>query len=229
MTSPSDLIHIHHLAHLPSRNTALVRYPSSDPLKRPVLFIHGIHSAPGHLDFWRHRAEEANLSPYCFTYPTKGSAPEIADALAAVVLELYTTHAAGVALVGHSLGGVLAALAAVQVGSTHPDAMSDVVAVCSPFDGAALAKAAFLGPSRHLLHELCHGSDLLENLRESLTRTGPATRWASIGLHHDGVVSDASAHLPNPQVRHVTLSGENHLSVLISTAVADLIVSLIHT
>ncbi len=167
------------------------------------------------------------MSPYCFTYPTKGSAPEIADALASVVLELFTAHATGVAMVGHSLGGVLAALAAVQIEFSHPEAVSDVVAVCSPFDGAALAKAAFLGPSRHLLHELCHGSDLLANLRESLTRTDSATRWASIGLHHDGVVSDASAHLPNPQVRHVTLSGENHLSVLISTAVTDHITSLI--
>jgi pimeloyl-ACP methyl ester carboxylesterase len=192
-----------------------------------VLFIHGIHSAPGHLDFWRHRAEAANFSPYCFTYPTKGSAPEIADALAAVVLELYTAHDTGVAMVGHSLGGVLAALAAVQLGSAHPDAISDVVAVCSPFDGAALAKAAFLGPSRHLLHDLCHGSALLENLREGLTRTDSATRWSSVGLHHDGVVSDASARLPNPQVRHVTLSGENHLSVLISTAITDHIVSVI--
>jgi pimeloyl-ACP methyl ester carboxylesterase len=227
MTSAVDLTHLHHLVHLPSRATALVRYPLSDVSKDPVLLIHGVHSAPGHLSLWRHKCEAAGLAPYCFSYPTRGTLPEIGDALAAAVLELHETHKHSVMLVGHSLGGVLAALVAVQLSSSHPTAVSEVVAVCSPFDGATLAKASFLGPSRHVLQELCHGSDLLTDLRSRLAADVSGTRWSSLGLLHDGVVTEASSRLPHPDTRHVTLSGENHLSVLVSTTVADTIANIL--
>jgi pimeloyl-ACP methyl ester carboxylesterase len=229
MTSAADLTHLHHLVHLPSRNTALISYPSSERVRRPVLFIHGVHSSPGHLDHWRHRCEEAGFSPYCFSYPTKGFTNDVASSLAAIVTEIHTSHAAGVALVGHSLGGVLAAAATVELTSNRSAAVSHVVAVCSPFGGATLAKAAFLGPSRHLLHDLCHGSEFLDSLNTRLAAVQTGVSWTSIGLQHDGVVSDASATLHHPDASHVTLNGENHLSALISSPVADCIVSSIAT
>ena len=229
MTSPGDLTHLHHLVHLPSRSTALITYPSSDVLKRPVLLVHGIHSAPGHLDFWRRRCEDAGLSPYCFSYPTKGSVQDVTAAVAAAVFDLRANHNTGVTLVGHSLGGVIAASAALEVTRMDPSAVSLVVAVCSPFDGATLAKASFLGPSRHLMQELCRGSKFLTDLKARLGEAATVTRWASIGLQHDGVVSDESAKLPHPYAYHVTLGGENHLSALISSAVADEIIGVLAT
>jgi pimeloyl-ACP methyl ester carboxylesterase len=229
MTSPGDITHLHHLVHLPSRSTALITYPSSDLLKRPVLLVHGVHSAPGHLDLWRHRCEDAGLSPYCFAYPTKGSIQGITAAVTATLRDLHANHNTGVTLVGHSLGGIIAASAALEVASTDPSAVSLVVAVCSPFDGATLAKASFLGPSRHLLHDLCRGSQFLTDLKAHLGEAATVTRWVSIGLQHDGVVSEESAKLPHPRAHHVTLGGENHLSALISSAVADEIVGVLTT
>lgn len=201
------------LAALPSRGFDLVHYGGSG---RPVVLVHGMHSASEHLSFWADFLVTEGWSCYAFRYPTALDLDSIADHLAASALEVSVASREPCALVGHSLGGVLAALATVEHGLGASKTVGDVAAVCSPFGGSPWSRLASMSSAPDLVRQLQHGSPSLSALRARLTADKSPVRWASASATLDLIVPAPSAILPHPRSAHVGLPGEDHLSVLVS-------------
>ncbi|TVQ96480.1 MAG: alpha/beta fold hydrolase [Spirochaetaceae bacterium] len=99
---------------------------------RPIVLVHG-YGVRG--SFWEKLQPQLALRGHRVVAPDlSGDSPfELADRLEAVARDQAVT-AGPVALVGHSLGGILCALVAGRVG---PAVVSHVVVIASPFAGRA--------------------------------------------------------------------------------------------
>jgi pimeloyl-ACP methyl ester carboxylesterase len=190
----------------------------------PVVLVHGYGGAKSNFLLLRARLEAAGYDVRDFRYSAvRHDVPDLAAALARTVAGIcQVTGAPAVHLIGHSLGGVIAALAAVRGGIARR--VASVTTLCSPHGGAEVARLglgwSWGGPGRTAA-QLRPGSELLAGL----ARAVPAghIRWTAYSSDADVVVSASSARLANPALHadNVLLTGVGHVSVLLSRAVAD--------
>jgi pimeloyl-ACP methyl ester carboxylesterase len=158
----------------------------------PVLLLHGFAGVAAHVTPWK----RALVGHQCYSlgYPSIGNAMAAAERVADTVEQLASTHDQSVAVVGHSLGGLLAlsASALLQQRSAH-HVMSACVTVCSPLLGANLPSAP------------------LADLRR-LTADAPLENLLTIAAEYDHVVSPNDAIVPGAHWALVRDAG--HLSVI---------------
>lgn len=181
----------------------LARTPA--PLGRPLVLLPGYDS---HVDaMWRLRQTLAA----CFTDLEERLLPvdlrqdrPVAELARSVRESLPENEACD--MVGHSLGGIVGALAARDVDIVE----GRLVALASPFGGTWLARAScWLGyPLRRILRDLSPGSDALRGLAR---RVGGSPGFlglrldgdpVAMGLPDDGVRSLSMPHFVGPLRRH---------------------------
>jgi triacylglycerol lipase len=186
----------------------------------PVVLVHGF-AASGASWFAVRRALRADgRTVVSFDYPPwTSSVDELADRLAATVEDLLAaTGASKVDLVGHSLGGVIIALAMTRDRlAEHVDL---VVTIGSPLSGSPWAAMLPVAP---LVRALRPGSALLRRLAAA---PAPARiRWLAMAATHDPIVPAHRAVPPNRQATRVMIDAAGHSGMLLHPEVVARIVA----
>lgn len=200
----------------------LIRDPAPAPARAPVLLLHGVLCNAGALYSLRGDLVARNLGPvYTLSYgPALSSIEVFADQVATEVdAILRTTGAARVALVGHSMGGVVARAYLRRYGAAK---VSSVMTLGAPHHGSVHA---------HLFPGIC-----LAQLRPGnawlaeLNRTEgepPAVRLVSVWSWHDSMVApQTSARLVGaenielPGIGHNAMLGDQRIFALVAAELA---------
>jgi pimeloyl-ACP methyl ester carboxylesterase len=179
-----------------------------------VVLVHGFASSSTSW-FAIRRALRADGRPVVsFDYlPWASSVEEIADRLVDTVEGvLAATGAATVDLVGHSLGGVVIALALTRGRLTRR--VDLVVTLGSPFRGSPWADIFPLCP---LVRALRPGSPLLRRLAEAPAPAG--VRWLSFASRLDPIVPIDRAVLPNVHATRIVVDVPGHCGMLLDPEV----------
>jgi pimeloyl-ACP methyl ester carboxylesterase len=155
-----------------------------------------------------------------FDYPPwASSVDELADRLVETVEDVRAASGADkVHLVGHSLGGVIIALALTrEVLAGHVDL---VVTLGSPFSGSPWAGLLPLGP---LLRALRPGSPLLRHLAAAPAPAG--VRWLAFAATLDALVPARRAVPVNRRATRVVVDTSGHAGMLVHPGVIARIVA----
>jgi triacylglycerol lipase len=200
--------------------------PQVSPGKgRPILLIHGyLHNSTG----WFRAIEEmreAGCGPIYTIDLGDGtlsgkfwSMHDYAEQVRVKVQQIREeTGSDTVALVGHSMGGVVSCLYATRYADPNIT-VTDVVTIGSPMRGSSLA--AWLGEGADG-HEMRIGSPLLDEICDSVAHT-PNIRFYSVASKTDGVVPFESAIHGKEQM---IVEDKGHTSLLRSRQVARQVAS----
>lgn len=196
----------------------LVRDPAPAPARAPVLLLHGVLCNAGVLCGLKADLAARNIGPvYALSYgPPLSSIELFADQVAARVdAILAVTGAARVAIVGHSMGGLVARAYLRRYGAAK---IAVVVMVGAPHHGSV---HAHLFPGT-CLAQLRPGNAWLAELNRSES-SPPAVRLVSLWSWHDSMVApQTSARLAgalNIELRgvgHNALLGDRHVFGLVA-------------
>jgi triacylglycerol lipase len=186
----------------------------------PVVLVHGFAGSSTSWFAIRRALRADGRTVVCFDYrPWASSVDELAEGLVETVQDvLAATGADKVHLVGHSLGGVIIALALTRDGLAGR--VDLVVTLGSPFSGSPWAGRLPLGP---LVRELRAGSPLLRRLAAATAPAG--VRWLAFASTLDPIVP---AHRAVPADRRATLvavHGAGHCGMLLDPEVIARIVA----
>jgi pimeloyl-ACP methyl ester carboxylesterase len=186
----------------------------------PVVLVHGFAGSSTSWFAVRRALGAGGRTVVSFDYaPWASSVDELADRLVETVHDvLAATGAAQVHLVGHSLGGVIVAVALTREGlPAHVDL---VVTLGSPFDGSPWAGMLPLGP---LVRALRPGSALLRRLAAAPAPAG--VRWLAFASSLDPIVPAHRAVPVNRPVTRVMIDAAGHCGMLLDPAVIARIVA----
>jgi triacylglycerol esterase/lipase EstA (alpha/beta hydrolase family) len=120
------------------------------------------------------------------------------------------------ALIGHSMGGVVSAFYASKL--APKGAVSHVITLGSPLHGSCLAKFFAVGPNGR---EMRVGSPLLQELREAIALKEGDIQFYHAGSAADELVPASSALLWRNPKRELRVSDLGHASLMTSQKVAD--------
>lgn len=187
---------------------------SHNPAAHPVLLVHGFGGAKSSWSLVESVLRDQGMTVATMGYaPVGNSVEQLADKLIAQVDRLlHRTGAAKVHLVGHSLGGVIIALAV-----TDPRLRGRVEAVVtlgSPFGGSPWADVL---PVVDMVRALRAGSPQL--VRVASTPLPDGLRWLAMTASLDVVVPGLRSRPPHPQADTVTVDGVGHLGMLLNRRV----------
>jgi pimeloyl-ACP methyl ester carboxylesterase len=186
----------------------------------PVVLVHGFAgSSTGWFAVRRAlRADGRTVVPFDYP-PWAASVDELADRLIDTVEDvLAATGASKVHLVGHSLGGVIIALALMRDRlAGHVDL---VVTLGSPFSGSPWADVLPLCP---LVRALRPGSPLLRRLAAAPAPEG--VRWLAFAATLDAIVPADRAVPVNRQAARVLIDAAGHCGMLLDPEVITRIVA----
>jgi len=185
---------------------------------RPVLLVHGFGGTKSSWTLVAQALSARGVSVDAMTYaPLGNSVEQLADKLIVQVEKaLSRTGAKKVHLVGHSLGGVIIALAAAD--RRLNGRVDTVITLGSPFGGSPWADAL---PVVQIVRALRAGSPLLRQLASTPLPDG--VRWLSVAAGLDVVVPGLRSVPSHPQVETFTVNGVGHLGMLLSRRVIGLI------
>lgn len=196
--------------------------PASDA--PPVILVHGLYHNPAAWFVLRRRLLRAGFSDVrCYGYASFGREfTDIAAGLAKMMLETAQSAPGGrVALVGHSLGGLVirAACADARVASGGKCRVAGVVTLGTPHRGSSLA--GMLGIGR-LARGLASGGHVISQVRGLPPCPGPAL---SLYTPTDGMVLPLSGAFLDERERasgwtERTLPVMSHVGLLYSRAAA---------
>ncbi len=185
--------------------------PPPAPAPLPVLLLHGVLCNAGvWLGLSRHLAAQGLGPVYTLSYgPPLASIEVFADQLAAKVdAILRATDAAGVAIVGHSMGGLVARAYLRRYGASK---VRLLVTLGTPHHGSV---HAWLFPGA-CLAQLRPGNPWLAALNAAAL---PGCRVVSLWSRHDSMVApQASSQLPGAE--EVVITGVGHNALLADPAV----------
>ena len=184
------------------------------PTARPVLLVHGFAGTKSSLAFVARALSARGMTVEAMGYPPLGmSAKQLAERVVAEVERiLLVTGTDKVHLVGHSLGGVVIALAIAD--SRLTGRVDTVVTLGSPFGGSPWAGVL---PFAEIVRELRVGSPLLRRLASTPVPDG--VRWLSLAAALDIIVPGIRAVPLHAQVESITFDGVGHLGMLVSPQV----------
>jgi pimeloyl-ACP methyl ester carboxylesterase len=186
----------------------------------PVVLVHGFAGSSTSWSAVRRALREDGRAVVSFDYrPWASSVDKLADQLVETVEDVLATTGAGkVHLVGHSLGGVIIALALTRDGlAEHVDL---VVTLGSPFSGTPWAGMLPLGP---LVRALRPGSPLLRRLAAAPAPAG--VRWLAFASTLDPIVPADRAVPANRQATRVMIDAAGHCGMLLDPEVIARIVA----
>jgi pimeloyl-ACP methyl ester carboxylesterase len=188
-------------------------------VRRPVLLVHGYSggTCPGYdvnrgfasmIDYLRQGGFSQGLlsvgyyncdTDMSLSLQTGGEQtdiPHLANRLAWLIADRYSSHGQAVDLVGHSMGGLIVRWMLYRIQAhdpTYPKELlvPEAVALASPFGGAPFA--AFCPDTQ--CQEMAPGSAFLTELnrRAPNPQATGGTSWTVVGSDADTVVSEASA------------------------------------
>ena len=191
-----------------------------DEPSRPVVLVHGFAASTTCWFALRRALLADGRTVASFDYwPWASSVHDLADQLIDTVEDLlHATGAEKVALVGHSLGGIVIAQALTSPRLTG--CVDRVVTLGSPFGGTRWAGALPAGP---LVWALRPGSPTLQHLAAAPPPTD--VTWLAIASTADRIVSPDRAVPANRDVRRVTIDGAGHSGMLLAPDVIAQIVA----
>lgn len=143
----------------------LFMFDAFDPSKVAVVFVHGIGGTPRSFAPLVRTVRDAGGQSWAFAYPSALPLEETADRLHVVLdLVLASRRPRAIVLVGHSMGGLVAASFAKRHGDTVP--LTEVVTIAAPFDGVGIARLGRdLSPVvMPCWRDLCPESELIARL-----------------------------------------------------------------
>jgi pimeloyl-ACP methyl ester carboxylesterase len=184
-----------------------------------VVLVHGFAGSSAGWSAVRRALRADGRTVVLFDYaPWAASVDELADRLVDTVEDvLAATGGSTVHLVGHSLGGVVIALALMREHLTrHVDL---VVTLGSPFSGSPWAGVLPLCP---LVRALRPGSPLLRRLAHAPAPAG--VRWLAFTSTLDAVVPAECAIPANRQAARVMVDQAGHCGMLLDPEVIARIV-----
>jgi triacylglycerol lipase len=184
------------------------------PSDSPVVLVHGFAASRTCWFALRRALRADGRIVLSFNYsPRASSVDELADRLTETVEELLAvTGARKVHLIGHSLGGVIIALA--LTGHRLAGRVDLVATLGSPFGGSPLAGLLPIGP---LVRALRPGSPLLGRLAAARPPVG--VRWLAFASTVDPIVPADRAVPANRQATLVTIDGAGHSGMLLDPEV----------
>jgi pimeloyl-ACP methyl ester carboxylesterase len=186
----------------------------------PVVLVHGLAASSTGWFAVRRALQTDGRTVVTFDYaPWASSVDELADRLVEQVQNVRAaTGADRVHLIGHSLGGVIIALALTRESlAGHVDL---VVTLGSPFSGSPWAGLLPLGP---LVRALRPGSPLLRRLAIAPAPAG--VRWLAFAATLDAMVPAHSAVPANRRVTRVMVDVSGHSGLLVHPEVIARIVA----
>jgi pimeloyl-ACP methyl ester carboxylesterase len=186
----------------------------------PVVLVHGFAGSSSSWFAVRRALAADRRTVVSFDYPPwAASVDELADRLIETVEDVLAATGAGkVHLVGHSLGGVIIALALTRDRlAGHVDL---VVTLGSPFSGSPWAGMLPLGP---LARALRPGSPLLRRLAAAPAPAG--VRWLAFASTLDAIVPPHCAVPANRQTTRVIVDAAGHCGMLLDPEVIARIVA----
>ncbi|MBA3654512.1 MAG: alpha/beta fold hydrolase [Actinobacteria bacterium] len=194
----------------------------------PVLLVHGFgHNRSGWFVVDEHLRHAGLTSVHRWNYdPFRHDVPELAEMLGERVERLCAaTGFDRVHVVGHSLGGILLRWYIQELGGDAR--VITAITVASPHQGTRLASFV---PSFGSLtaQQLAPGSWLMRRLERAAAPS--AVRWVAFYSNLDFFVQPAtSAMITTPALRatNVLVKDAGHLSILLSSRVADGVVDAI--
>ena len=185
-----------------------------------MVLVHGFAGSSASWSAIRRALREHGRTVVSFDYlPWASSVDELADRLVETVHDVLAATGAGkVHLVGHSLGGVIVAMALTREGlPAHVDL---VVTLGSPFSGSPWAGMLPLGP---LVRALRPGSALLRRLAAAPAPAG--VRWLAFASSLDPIVPAQCAVPANRPVTRVVVDAAGHCGMLLDPGVIARIVA----
>jgi triacylglycerol lipase len=186
----------------------------------PVVLVHGFAGSSTSWFAVRRALRADGRTVVSFDYPPwASSVDELADRLIESVEDVLAATGAGkVHLVGHSLGGVIIALALTRDRlAGHVDL---VVTLGSPFSGSPWAGMLPLCP---LVRALRSGSPLLRRLAAAPAPVG--VRWLAFASTLDAIVPTHRAVPANRQATRVMIDSDGHSGMLLDPDVIARIVA----
>jgi triacylglycerol lipase len=176
----------------------------------PVVLVHGFAATSTSWFALRRALHADGRTVVSFDYPPwASSVDELADRLAETVADVLAATGSGrVHLVGHSLGGVIIALALTR--DRLADHVDLVVTIGSPFGGSPWAGMLPLAP---LLRAVRPGSALLRRLAAAPTQA--RVRWLAFAATHDPIVPAHRAVPANRQATRVMIDAAGHSGLLL--------------
>ncbi len=185
---------------------------------QPLLLVHGYCNNAWVWVFLKRKLARAGLGPIYLInlgYPFR-SLHTYAQRVEAKADEIAReTGKRDLTLVGHSMGGLVAALYALRT-----DRVCDVVMIASPIEGTPLASFA-PGPNAR---EMQKGSPLLKELGEQMDASD--IRFHQIATHCDQlVIPGISAGRKVPVERRLILNNVGHAGLLFSPRVARYLIA----
>jgi pimeloyl-ACP methyl ester carboxylesterase len=202
-------------------------------LGQPVVLLHGLLMRRPALLPMAWRLRQRGFSPLLFTYSSLWSAPEQAIERLAARLREISASAGPVHVVGHSLGGLIAA----QTLRQHPDlAIGRVVFLGSPIAGSAAARglagkgfglvSGRSGPFlREGLGELPAGREI--GMVAGTRSVGLGKLFGRFGEDNDGTVALSETQLPGLS-GHVSIPA-SHTGLIVSSLAARLSADFLET
>lgn len=148
-----------------------------------VLLLPGWGTPPSRLEPMADALQRAGAVARVWSYTPQGALPELVDQFTAAANATLALHEPGdrLHLVGHSLGGVVAAATALR---RLPDAVTSVTTINTPWRGSWVSYTG-TGP---LARALRWGSPTLEELRAELSQhlaNGSGPRWLLLSAAGD--------------------------------------------
>ena len=203
-----------------SRRMALYRFlpgdPPPAPARAPVLLLHGVLCNAGSMHHLRSALTARGIQPvYTLSYgPPLASIDRFVDQVASKIdAILAATGAKQVAIVGHSMGGLVARAYLRRHG---PANVSTVVTIGTPHNGSV---HAWLFPGTSL-SQLRPSSAWLSGLNRGEARKG--ARIVSVWSWHDSMVApQTNAKLDGAE--NIALSGIGHNALIANERVFDIV------
>jgi triacylglycerol lipase len=186
----------------------------------PVVLVHGLAASSAGWFAVRRALRTAGRTVVSFDYPPwASSVDELADRLIEAVEDVRAaTGADKVHLVGHSLGGVIIALALTR--ESLAGRVDCVVTLGSPFSGSPWAGLVPLGP---LVRSLRPGSAVLRRLATAPAPAG--VRWLAFTATLDALVPAHRAVPENRRATRVMVDASGHSGMLVHPGVIARIVA----
>jgi triacylglycerol lipase len=186
----------------------------------PVVLVHGFAASSASWFAVRRALLADGRTVVSFDYPPwASSVDELADRLAVTVEDvLAATGATRVHLVGHSLGGVIIALAMTR--DRLAERVELVVTIGSPFTGSSWAWMLPLAP---LVRALRPGSALL--CRLAAAPTPASVHWLAFAATHDPIVPAHGAVPQNRRATRVMIAAAGHSGMLLHPEVVTRILA----
>lgn len=178
---------------------------------KTVWYVHGANSSPVSFNYITSKLPKHTSRP--FSYGPEESLDDISQRL----VEAIQSSKGKVSLIGHSLGGIVAFLAAFGI----KDKVDKIVTMSTPFGGVKYANTLkMFFPKYLLLKQLHTGSDHIHHVLKhdvivpTLTLISTSGHVPLIAEPNDGVVEISSqAALRNATAQEIEL---NHFEILLS-------------